>query len=125
MKPKVTPLVAKSLMSGDLSYLPVIQWELSHEDNARTLLFMKPVNLTIISKSHPFLGAIPDNIFIFMSNCCGQACVEFKRPFNIKGLSILEGWARSDFRESHKGKIRRHKYCTQVIGQMASCCLDT
>ena len=38
-------------------------------------------------------------------------------------MSILEGRSKTDFLESKEGKIRlrrRHKYCTQVIGQMAS-----
>ena len=49
--------------------------------------------------------------------------MEYKCPFNIKNMSILEGRSKTDFLESKEGKIRlrrRHKYCTQVIGQMAS-----
>ena len=85
-----------------------------------------------ISLSSFFLGASPDNIFI--CNCRGRICVEYKCPFNIKEMSILEGRLKTDFLESHEGKIRlrrRDKYYTQVIGQMASsagetifCCLD-
>ena len=49
--------------------------------------------------------------------------MEYKCPFNIKNMSILEGRSKTDFLESKEGKIRlrrRQKYCTQVIGQTAS-----
>ena len=49
--------------------------------------------------------------------------MEYNCPFNIKDMSVLEGRLKTDFLESKEGKIRlrrRHKYCTQVIGQMAS-----
>ena len=63
-----------------------------------------------------FLGTSPDNIFI--CNCRGRICLEYKCPFNIKDMSVLEGRSKTDFLESHKGNIRlrrRHKYYTQVI----------
>ena len=63
-----------------------------------------------------FLGASPGNIFI--CNCCGRICAEYKCPFNIKDMSILEERSKTDFLESQEGKIRlrrRHKYYTQVI----------
>ena len=43
-------------------------------------------------------------------------------PLQYQGHVYLERRLKTDFLESKEGKIRlrRHKYCTQVIGQMAS-----
>ena len=75
----------------------------------------------VLFHSAPFSLVPAQTIFSYATVVGG--CVEYNYPFNIKDMSVLEGRLKTDFLESKEGKIRlrrRHKYCTQVIGQMAS-----
>ena len=36
----------------------------------------------VISKSHPYTGGTPVNIFV--CSCCDKACVEYKCPYSIE-----------------------------------------
>ena len=71
-------------------------------------------------KSHPYIGATPDNIF--QCNCCIKSCVEYKCPFSIREKKIGESWHETTFLEKKNGQIQlhlSHKYFSQKTGQMA------
>jgi len=130
VKTKVSPLLTKLLEPKDLGNIPAIQWGKLHERDASKAFFKtvgashSNANLYIsglfVLKSHPYIGASPDNIFV--CSCCGPACVEYKCPYSIKDLTVQEGYHKTDFLENVNGKLqlkRTHKYYFQVQGQMA------
>ena len=74
----------------------------------------------IVSKSHPFWGASPDNIF--SCDCCGETAMEYKCPYSVRGILISEVWDKVEYLEMHEGKLklkRGHRYYTQITGEMA------
>ena len=79
-----------------------------------------PCGLFIL-KSHPYIGATPDNIFT--CKCWERRiCVEYKCPHSIRELDVSESWYKTDFLEKVNGAIqlkRNHKYFIQVTIQIA------
>ena len=50
----------------------------------------------VILKSHPYIGATPDNVFT--CKCCKRRiCVEYKCPYSIRELDVSESWNKTDF----------------------------
>ena len=88
VKCKVSPLLAKLLLPEDISELPSIKWGCMHEEDAAKAFLMtagkKHRNGKLhscglfVSKSHPFWGASPDNIF--SCDCRGKNAMEYKCP---------------------------------------------
>ena len=130
VKCKVSPLLAKLLLPEDISELPSIKWGCMHEEDAAKAFLMtagkKHRNGKLhscglfVSKSHPFLGASPDNIF--SCDCCGETAMEYKCPYSVRGMLISEVWDKVEYLEMHEGKLklkRGHRYYTQITGEMA------
>lgn len=72
-----------------------------------------------VSKSRPFLGASPDNIF--PCDCCGETAMEYKCPYSVRGMLISEVWDKVEYLEMHEGKLklkRGHRHYTQITGEM-------
>ena len=77
-----------------------------------------------IMKSHPYIGATPDNIFSCKctSNCVNKYTVEYKCPNDISDDIYFDACSKTKFLEQKDGDIqlkRNHKYYTQVMGQLA------
>ena len=132
IKPKTTPLLADLLNPSRLDHIDAIKYGKEHEDDARqafaSIEVSKHVNGKlglsglVVSKSHPFLGASPDNVLT--CKCCGKMAVEYKCPYLLKKkeLSVRDGHAFLDFLVDHEDKLQinqKHRYYTQVTGQMA------
>ena len=124
VKCKISPLILSLVDSIPLDNIPSLQWGKKHESTAAES-FMRheggkhivpkliPAGLYIL-KSHPYLGATPDHIFI--CQCCVNTCVEYKCPYSIKDKSIEEAWDKTQFLEMFNNKIRlkrTHKYYTR------------
>ena len=76
-----------------------------------------------IMKSHPYIGATPDNIFSCKctSSCVNRFTVEYKCP-DISDENHITACSKTKFLEQEDGHFRlkrNHKYYTQVIGQLA------
>ena len=100
VKTKVTPLLAKLMEPKDLSNIPAIKWGSLHERDAGKAFFTSMAKLhknpklhicgLFVLKSHPYIGASPDNIF--SCSCCHNACVEYKCPYSITDQTVEEGY---------------------------------
>eukprot|EP00794_Sanderia_malayensis_P016402 gene16402-18039_t len=136
VKSKVTPLLVKLMNHKDLGHIPAIRWGRMHEKDASKAFFTTIAKLhtnpklhicgLFVLKSHPYIGASPDNIF--SCSCCQNSCLEYKCPFSIKDVTVEEGYKKTDFLENCDGKLqlkRNHKYFFQVQGQMALTGLET
>ena len=114
-----------------LEKIPSLEWGENNEHNAAAV-FMKlegvkhshPKLLScglFILKSHPYIGATPDNILI--CKCCEcRICAEYKCRHSIREHDVLESCDKTDFLEKFNDFIqlkRNHKYFTQITGQMA------
>ena len=131
VKTCVTPLIQELVDPVPLEKIPSLDWGKSNEHNAAAA-FMKlegvkhshpkllPCGLFIL-KSHPYIGATPDNIFT--CKCCEhRICVEYKCPYSIREHDVSDSWDKTDFLEKVNDIIqlkRNHKYFTQITGQMA------
>lgn len=130
---QVIPLIQSLCHPRDISDVPAIQWGRLHEKTAAEA-FMKHEGFRhsnprldecglFLLKSHPYIGATPENIFrCKCSKCDGMFCVEYKCPFGIKNEDVRLAWKRTTFLEEVQGNLRlkrNHKYYTQVIGQLA------
>ena len=114
IKPKTTPLLADLLNPSRLDHIDAIKYGKEHEDDARqafaSIEVSKHVNGKlalsglVVSKSHPFLGASPDNVLT--CKCCGKMAVEYKCPYLLKKkeLSVRDGHAFLDFLVDHEDK---------------------
>ena len=90
--PVVTPLIQELVDLVPLEKIPSLDWGKNNEHNAAAA-FMKlegvkyshptllPCGLFIL-KSHPYIGATPDNIFT--CKCCEHICAEYKCPYSIR-----------------------------------------
>lgn len=130
VKCKVTPLLLSFVEPTMLRNGLALEWGKKNETHAAESFMQQegkkhaaPKLLfcgLFIYKSHPYVGATPDNIF--KCNCCEPCCVEYKCPFSIRDEEISTSWKKTDFLENVNGHIqlkRSHKYYTQVTGQMA------
>ena len=131
VKTRVTPLIQELVDPVPLKKIPSLDWGKNNEHNAAAA-FMKlegvkhshpkllPCGLFIL-KSHPYIGATPDNIFT--CKCCEhRICVEYKCPYSIREHDVSDSWDKTDFLEKVNDIIqlkRNHKYFTQITGQMA------
>ena len=131
LKIRVTPLIQELVDPVPLEKIPSLEWSKNKEHNA-TAAFMKleevkysnpkllPCGLFTL-KSHPYIGATPDNIFT--CKCCEcRICAEYKCSHSIHEHDVLESWDKTNFLENVNDVIqlnRNNKYFTQITGQMA------
>ena len=111
------------------SNVPSLDWGKQNEINAAEA-FMKQEGIhhrnpkplpsgLVISKSHPYIGGTPDNIFV--CSCCDKVYVEYKYTYSIRDYEVASPWNKTTL-ENVDGVIllkRTHSYYDQVIGQMA------
>ena len=73
----------------------------------------------VISKSHPFIGGTPNNIFV--CSCCDKACVEYKCTYSIRDYEVASPRNKTTIEKVDSVILlkRTHSYYDQVIGQMA------
>ena len=56
----------------------------------------------------------------------GDAAMEYKCPYSMRGMLISEVWNKVEYLEMHEEKPelkRGHRYYTQITGEMAMSCL--
>lgn len=132
IKPKTLPLITSLLSPPNLDHVYAVQYGKKHECDARQAFASSEVSKhvsgkmcesgVVVPKGHPYLGASPDNVL--SCKCCGKVTVEYKCPYLLKTkkMSVQEGHKFLDFLVNKEGKLQinqKHKYYTQVIGQMA------
>ena len=98
VKTSVTPLIQKLVDPVPLEKIPSLEWGKNNEHNAAAA-FMKLEGIThghpkflrcglFILKSHPYIGATPDNV---TCKCCEQRiCIECKYPRSICEHDVSE-----------------------------------
>lgn len=111
IKPKTTPLVAKTI----LFYAKEIS---NHVD-----LKVQKCGLFLLKES--YIAASPDGIAT--CKCHGTALIEIKCPYTIRNKTITEGAKECQFLATTDDAIKlskTHKYYTQIISQMAIANID-
>ena len=73
----------------------------------------------VISPQYPYLGASPDSFT--PCECCGDGVIEIKCPFSVRDGKPKDLVGRKGSLLNDAGLIHRHKYYTQVQGQLKIC----
>ena len=73
----------------------------------------------MIRPQYPYLGASPDSFT--QCECCGDGIIEIKCPFSVRDGKPEDLVGRKGSFLNDAGLNRRHKYHTQVQGQLEIC----